>query len=110
MERAERNKKGMDARSGGVKFINRYIILKVKTKIENQNLKELINIKIVLVKGTPKGKSLIKLKRTKIALVYCKPNLKVFDFEYKISKYKLNLKLKLILINNLTLFYHLFIS
>merc|ERR1719436_1066455 len=45
---------------GGVKFTNINIKLKLKAKIKipNQNLKELISIKMVLVKGTPKGKSL----------------------------------------------------
>merc|ERR1719461_222764 len=45
---------------GGVKFININITLKLKAKIKilNQNLKELISIKMVLVNGTPKGKSL----------------------------------------------------
>merc|ERR1711920_472012 len=70
---------------GGVKFISINIILKLKAKIKipNQNLKELISIKIVLVKGTPKGKSLIKLYKTKQNLVYCNLNLKGFEFEYK---------------------------
>merc|ERR1712228_432128 len=45
---------------------------------------ELIIIKTVLVKGTPKGKSLIKLYKIKQNLVYCRPNLKGFEDEYKI--------------------------
>jgi hypothetical protein len=57
---------------GGVKFISINIRLKLKLKIKilNQNLKELISIKTVLVKGTPKGKSLIKFSKTKQNLVY----------------------------------------
>ena len=57
---------------GGVKFISMNIKLKLnpKIKILNQNLKELISIKMVPVKGTPKGKSLIKLYKTKQNLVY----------------------------------------
>merc|ERR1712226_347885 len=69
---------------GGVKFININIILKLKVKIEIQNLKELINIKIVLVIGTPKGNNLVKFKTTKINLVYCKTGLKFSTFVYKI--------------------------
>jgi len=53
---------------GGQKFKTRYLKLKLKPKIkiENQNIKELINIKMVLVKGKPKGKSLVKFIKTKI--------------------------------------------
>jgi len=57
---------------GGVKFmsINIKLKLKLKTKIPNQNLKELISIKIVLVKGTLKGKSPIKLYKINQNLTY----------------------------------------
>lgn len=71
---------------GGVKFISINIRLKLKLKIKilNQNLKELISIKTVLVKGTPKGKSPIKFNKTKQNLVYWSLDLKGFEVEYKI--------------------------
>jgi hypothetical protein len=64
-------------------IINIELKLKLKIKIPNQNLKELINIKIVLVKGTLKGKSPIKFNKTKTILIHCIPDLKDFDLEYK---------------------------
>jgi len=53
---------------GGQKFKIKYLKLKLKPKIkiENQNIKELINIKIDLVKGKPKGTRPTKFIKTKI--------------------------------------------